>query len=48
MSLPVEEKPIVDEAPPALGTWPRVYTMVLIYLAAVIAIFYFITTRLAP
>jgi hypothetical protein len=44
----VEEKPIVDEPPPILGRWPRVYTIVLLYLAAVIAIFYFITVRLSP
>jgi hypothetical protein len=43
-----DEKPILDEPPPALGTWPRVYTAVLTYLAAVIVIFYFITRALAP
>jgi hypothetical protein len=44
----LEEKPILDEPPPALRTWPRVYTAVLTYLAAVIVIFYFITRALAP
>jgi hypothetical protein len=43
-----EDKPILDEPPPALGTWPRVYTAVLIYLAAVIVIFYFLTRHFAP
>jgi hypothetical protein len=43
-----EEKPILDEPPPALGTWPRVYTAVLIYLVVVIVAFYLITRRLAP
>ena len=27
-----------DEPPPVLGTWPRVYTVILIYVAAVIAL----------
>jgi hypothetical protein len=27
---------MVDGPPPFLGTWPRVYTVVLLYLAAVI------------
>lgn len=48
MSLDIETKPIVDEPPPAFGTWPRVYFLVLTYLVAVISIFYLITTRLAP
>jgi hypothetical protein len=43
-----QEKPILDEPPPALGTWPRVYFAVLIYLAAVIVIFYLLTRRFAP
>jgi hypothetical protein len=47
-SMPSDEKPILDEPPPALGTWPRVYTAVLIYLAAVIVIFFLLTRRLAP
>ena len=32
-----------DEPPPFLGTWGRVYTAVLIYLAAIIAGFYVFT-----
>lgn len=32
-----------DDAPPFLGTWRRVYTAVVIYLAAIIAAFYVFT-----
>ena len=32
-----------DEGPPFLGTWRRVYAAVLIYLAAIIAVFYLFT-----
>ncbi|MEX2262152.1 MAG: hypothetical protein WD696_09385 [Bryobacteraceae bacterium] len=32
-----------DEPPPFLGTWPRVYAAVLLYLAALIAVFYVFT-----
>ena len=38
---PAETAP--EEAPPFLKTWGRVYTGVLIYLAAVIGVFYFFT-----
>jgi len=31
---------VPDEAPPFLGTWKRVYIAVLIYLAALITVFY--------
>lgn len=34
---------VPDEAPPFLGTWKRVYVAVLIYLAAIITLFYFFT-----
>jgi hypothetical protein len=34
---------IADEPPPFLGTWRRVYTAVLIYLACLIAVFYVFT-----
>jgi hypothetical protein len=37
-----------DEAPPVLGTWPRVYTFVLIYLALVILGFYIFEVHFAP
>ena len=42
------ERQIRDEPPPVLGTWPRVYTAVLIYLALVILAFYFFTRHYAP
>jgi len=29
-----------DEPPPFLGTWPRVYTAVIVYLAALILLCY--------
>ncbi|HWQ56986.1 MAG TPA: hypothetical protein VN442_25085 [Bryobacteraceae bacterium] len=32
-----------DEPPPFLGTWPRVYLTVIVYLAVVIALFYWFT-----
>lgn len=32
-----------DEAPPFLGTWRRVYIATLVYLAAIITIFYAFT-----
>jgi hypothetical protein len=37
---PVTEKEIVDEPPPFLGTWKRVYVAVLTYVAFVIFSFY--------
>jgi hypothetical protein len=45
---PEEEKPIADEPPPLLGTWPRVYVFVLFYLATVIFAFYWFTVHFAP
>ena len=32
-----------EEPPPFLGTWPRVYAAVLIYLVLVIVLFYLFT-----
>lgn len=32
-----------DEPPPFLGTWRRIYTAVLIYLAGIITLFYLFT-----
>ncbi len=45
MSIESEQKPvppmsIIDEPPPVLGTWPRVYAIVLAYLVVVIVAFY--------
>jgi hypothetical protein len=34
-----------DGPPPVLGTWKRVYIFVLVYLAAVIALFYAFTVH---
>ena len=43
-----EDKPIVDEPPPVLGTWPNVYRVVLAYLAVVIFLFWLFTKHYAP
>lgn len=43
-----DSHPIPDEPPPVLGTWPRVYVFVLLYLAAVILGFYLFTVHFAP
>jgi hypothetical protein len=43
-----DTRQIPDEAPPILGTWPRVYGIVLVYLAAVIFSFYLFTVHFAP
>jgi hypothetical protein len=43
-----DDRKMLDEPPPVLGTWPRVYTFVLCYLAVVIAAFYAITVHFAP
>jgi hypothetical protein len=39
---------MIDEPPPILGTWGRVYTFVLCYLACVIGVFYFFTVHFEP
>ena len=41
--MPQDRAEMPDEPPPFLGTWPRVYTAVLIYLAALIVLFYAFT-----
>ncbi len=41
--MPTERAQMPDEPPPFLGTWPRVYTAVLIYLAALIVVAYAFT-----
>ena len=46
--MPDEERPIPDEPPPVLGSWPRVYAFVLVYLAVVILAFYVFTVYFAP
>lgn len=37
-----------DEPPPFLKTWPRVYAMVLVYLAALIVGFYLFSRWVSP
>jgi hypothetical protein len=41
-------KPVIDEPPPFLGTWPRVYIMVIGYLAVLIGLFFAFTKAFAP
>jgi hypothetical protein len=38
----------IDEPPPFLGSWRRVYAAVLLYLALIIAAFYTFTRAFAP
>ena len=38
--MPLDRAEMPDEPPPFLGTWPRVYAAVLIYLALLITLFY--------
>jgi hypothetical protein len=44
----VFERVILDEPPPFLGNWPRVYRFVLIYLAVVIFLAWLFTKYYAP
>lgn len=39
--------PMPDEPPPFLGTWRKVYALVLLYLAAVITVFWIFTRYFA-
>lgn len=41
MDLEPAERLAEEEPPPVLGTWGRVYAFVVVYLAAVIVLFYF-------
>jgi hypothetical protein len=43
-----DEKPVIDEPPPFLGTWRRVYILVICYLACLITLFYIFTRSYAP
>ncbi len=36
-------EPHEDDAPPFLGSWRRIYIATLIYLAAIISVFYLFT-----
>jgi hypothetical protein len=42
------QRTVADEPPPFLGTWKRVYTVVVIYLACVITLFYLFTKSFEP
>ena len=42
------EKPVFDEPPPLLRTWPRAYAFVVCYLAVLISLFYVFTKRFEP
>ena len=52
MSMGASEKNAVsdsnNEKPPLLGTWRNLYTFVLVYLAAVIFLFWLFTRHYAP
>ena len=37
-----------DQPPPFLRTWPRVYLLVLVYIAALILAFYLFSAYFAP
>jgi hypothetical protein len=45
---PVPENVVLDEPPPFLGTWKRVYRFVLIYLAVIIFLAWMFTKYYAP
>lgn len=42
------QKEVVDEPPPFLGTWPRVYAMVIVFLALLIVLFYLFARAFTP
>jgi hypothetical protein len=42
------QRTVADEPPPFLGTWKRIYILVVIYLACVIGLFYWFTKSFAP
>lgn len=44
----IEERKVIDEPPPFLGTWGNVYRFALVELAVVIAIFYWFTVSFRP
>jgi len=50
--LPAEPDPLnseeADEPPPFLGTWGRVYTAVVCYVAVLIALFYWFARTFSP
>ncbi len=48
MNEPTPERTVIDDPPPFLGTWKRVYFAVLLYLGGLIALFYLFTRIFAP
>ena len=44
----IPEKEAPDEPPPFLGTWQRVYAAVVVYLAALIGVFYWFGVTFTP
>jgi Mg2+ and Co2+ transporter CorA len=38
-----ENNPNIDEKPPFLKTWKRVYFMIVLFLISLICLFYFLT-----
>ena len=44
----IQQRSTLDEPPPVLGTWPRVYAFVMCELVAVIALFYWFTAAFRP
>jgi hypothetical protein len=42
------ERTVIDEPPPFLGSWQRVYAFVVIYLACIIGLFYWFTKSFGP
>lgn len=42
------QRSVIDEPPPFLGAWKRVYTVVILYLACVITLFYWFTKSFSP
>jgi len=45
--MPSDPRAMPDEPPPFLGTWRRVYTAVIVYLALLIALCYAFTRAFA-
>jgi hypothetical protein len=41
-------KEVIDEPPPFLGRWPRVYILVICWLAVVLSLFYVFSRAFLP
>jgi len=39
---------MIDEPPPILGAWRRIYAFVIVYLACLIGAFYVFTVHFSP